>query len=132
MWRDLIHTTKAKTAEKLADNIAVKKETTSLQRLAQWSEQARHAIECPWRSQRLACDWCDLRRRYISKPALCCRCLLERNVIRAMNAVANCSGPTRDLPASRQTQTSADCLQVDHARSSLGSQELNRTTGSLA
>ena len=56
----------------------------------------------------------------------------ERSIIRAMHAVANCSGPTGDLPASRQTQTSADCLQVDHARSSLGSQELNRTTGSLA
>ena len=55
----------------------------------------------------------------------------ERSIIRAVHAVANCSGPTRDLPASRQTQTSADCLQVDHARSSLRSQETNRTTQSL-
>ena len=55
----------------------------------------------------------------------------ERSITRAMHALANCSGATRDLPASRQTQISADCLQVDHARSILGSQEPNRTNGSL-
>ena len=119
-------------ADNLVKSRSVRKETPSLQRLAQWSEQARHAIECPWRSKRLACNWCDLRRRYVlSNPLSAVTSLPEGSIIRAMHAVAICSGPTRDLPASRQTQTSADCLQVDHARSSLRSQESNRTTRSL-
>ena len=68
----------------------------------------------------------------ISNPLSAVAVFSGKRIMRAMHAVANCSGPTRDLPASRQTQTSADCLQVDHARSSLGSQEPSRTTGSLA
>ena len=92
VWRDLNRIVKARTPGNLEERSAVKNETPSLQRLAQCpgarqgkarqgkarQGKARHAIECPWRSKRLACDWCDLRRRYIPKFTLCCRFLFGK------------------------------------------------------